>query len=263
VRGLKGHPSLREVQLYDNRLTSAAGLDAMPWLERLTLSNNALTTLADLDALPALERLDVASNRLGRLEAAWLARLPQLKRVNASGNPLQTMPGGFVRDPDAPSYAVQIKPVNAPWPVVRVGQTPLAEAVRQDAYAAHDAAQVHRVEELPRTRGRWQKVQSKTRSRSGLSTTAHEEGRAEYLDGVQSRSFDIDQAVMVTATATVERGRLRVYLKHREGGYGYAEAIPGKPLRITGRLITGPTKYLVYFQSVDGRAEGVRWEITR
>jgi hypothetical protein len=263
VRRLEGHPALREVQLYDNRLTVAAGLAGMPWLERLTLSNNALTTLADLSALPALKRLDVASNRLERLDPAWLAGFPNLRRVDVSGNPLRTIPDGFVRDPDAPSYAVQVKPSDAPWPVVAVGQTPLAEAVRQDAYAAHDAAEVHRVGDLPRTRGRWYKVRSRTRARSGLSSTAYEEGQADYLDGVQSRSFDVDQGLTVTVTAEVERGCLRAYLRHRDGGYGYAEAIPGKPLRLTGRLITGTSKYLVYFESVEGRAEGVRWEVTR
>lgn len=258
--GLTGHPALQQVELYGNRLTSAQALAHMPWLERVELGDNALTTL-DLGDLPGLQNVQASSNRIEQVDRSWLAQYPELRYVNLERNPLRALPPGFVRRTDAPYSQTEIHPADSTWPILEVGYTPVAERLQDEAYAAHDGSQRHTVAELPRAHGRWQKVRSHGATRTGFSSRAQEQGRADWLQGVQSRSFEVDAALSVSVTASVEQGRLRVYLKSTEAGYQYAEALPGKPLRISGRLITGTTRYLVYFEAVGGRAEGVAWTI--
>ncbi len=258
--GLTGHPSLKDVDLYGNRLTSAVAFDGLPWLERLNLGGNALTTLEGLGHLPALKNLDVVSNRLSHLDEQWWSGCPALQHVSAARNPIQALPPGFVHRNDAATYEVQIQPEGKPWPCIEVRDTPIAEQLQQQTYAAHDGTQVHRVSVLPRAHGRWQKAWSSGATRTGLSSGVHEQGHADWLQGVQARTFAVDEAVTVTITASVEHGRLRVYL--RDGThYQYTEAIPGKPLRISGSLITGTDRYVAYFEAVGGRAERLVWSI--
>jgi hypothetical protein len=88
------------------------------------------------------------------------------------------------------------------------------------------------------------------------------QGTAQWFEGAQSISFDLNHGIMVTATASIEKGRLRLYLEDREGGYQYAEAIPGKPLRISGSLISLGRGYFIYLESVGGRVESLRWTVS-
>lgn len=82
-----------------------------------------------------------------------------------------------------------------------------------------------------------------------------------WLNGTYTKGFDVDQAVWVTVIASVEQGRIRAYLADAQGGYYYAEGIPGTPLQLSGRLLTSTSTYRVMLESVDGRAEGIQWTV--
>jgi len=120
------------------------------------------------------------------------------------------------------------------------------------------------VSELPRGRGRVQGSRRRGRVRTGFSQSVGAEGTIRWIRGRHSVSFDTDAGLTVTATASVERGRFRVYLRDPDTeGYRWAEARPGEPLRLSGRLISGLKSYFIYVEAVGyGRAEGVRWTVT-
>lgn len=119
------------------------------------------------------------------------------------------------------------------------------------------------VSELPRGRGRVQGSRRRGRVRTGFSKGVDAEGTIRWMSGRHSVSFDTDAGLTVTATASVERGRFRVYLRDPDSeGYRWAEARPGEPLRLSGRLISGLKSYFIYVEAVGyGRAEGVRWTV--
>lgn len=262
---LAGHPRLERVELYGNRLATLEGVAEMPRLAYLGVGGNRLTTLAGLRDLPALRTLQAGSNRLGTVEVGVLAALPALAHVSLSNNDVGSVP---------PGYALKARPaVLAPedggLPELDLGANPVAAVLRQQAEARqyqadarHDGTQVHHAGALPRGRGRWQGTTRRGSEHNGLSASHLDvRGTAAWLDGAQSLPFALRRQAWVTATASVEKGRLRLYLADPDGAYRYAEALPGRPLRLSGRLISG-TRYFVYFESVGGRAEGIRWTVT-
>jgi len=119
------------------------------------------------------------------------------------------------------------------------------------------------VSDLPRGRGRVQGSRRRGRVRTGFSQSVGAEGTIRWVRGRHSLSFDTDAGLTVTATASVERGRFRIYLRDPDSeGYRWAEARPGEPLRLSGRLISGLKSYFIYVEAVGyGRAEGVRWTV--
>lgn len=119
------------------------------------------------------------------------------------------------------------------------------------------------VSELPRGRGRIQGSRRRGRVRTGFGKGLDAEGTIRWMSGRHSVSFDTDAGLTVTATASVERGRFRVYLRDPASErYRWAEARPGEPLRLRGRLISGLKSYFIYVEAVGyGRVEGVRWTV--
>ena len=73
---------------------------------------------------------------------------------------------------------------------------------------------------------------------------------------------------------SVETGRVRGYLQYADSGsfspadgYLFAQAVPGRPGRVEGKLDFGggagdTETYAVVFESVDGEARGIRYKIT-
>lgn len=114
---------------------------------------------------------------------------------------------------------------------------------------------------LPRGSGRTQGSRRAASTRTGIASGVSAEGSIRWMRGAQSIGFDVDAGLTVTVTASVERGRFRVYLRDGER-YRWAEASPGEPLRLSGRLITGTSTYLFFAEAVGGRADGIRWHVT-
>ena len=80
---LDGCAQLEELQLFDNPLTSLAGLPPLPKLRALRLRDARLATWpAELEALPALEELDLARTHLPLSRDEVMARLPRLKELH-------------------------------------------------------------------------------------------------------------------------------------------------------------------------------------
>lgn len=259
VGGIARHPILQRLDLGANRLASTDSLSNMPWLETLFLGSNALTSLEGLHDLPALKSLYADANRLTAVDMQ-LPSLPVLRHVSLSGNPIAEMPPGFIRQEDRWG-ATTIMPEDRLMPVINMAQTPLAQRFGMDDRAHHDPAHRYDVASLPRGRGRAQGTTRRGRSGYGpFSSGVHMEGTIDWLDGTHSESFSVDRGLNVTVTASVEKGRLRVYLGTSEGYY-YGLAIPGHPLEISGRLITGTSSYFVYFESEGQRVEGIRWTV--
>ncbi len=259
VSGLAGHPSLVRIDLTANRLTGLEGLSGLPWLESLHVGSNGLTSMVGLEDLPGLRILWAHSNRLQEVEAEVTAGLPSLRFANLEGNPLNSLPPGY-RFRAGPGRAV-IEPLDGTIPEIEINNTPLAEILAEQAQADHDGRRRHHVDQLPRGRGRAQGTTSRGSSGGPISPTIDYEGTMAWLDGTHTQGFEVDQALSVTVTASLDRGRIRVYLADPEKGYAYAEAVPGKPAEIAGRLISGSHSYLVLFESVGGRAEGIRWRV--
>lgn len=261
ITGLAGHPALTWIDLTANRLTAVDGLAGLPRLEMLHLGSNALTALRGLRDLPALQSLYAYRNRLETVEADVLAGLPALRHVSLDGTLLRALPPGY-------TYAgrglrpVVIHPEAGPLPRIEVNNTPLAEALQKQAVADHDPRTVYPVDRLPRGRGTARQASRRGRAQGGLLSDGLDyEGRIGSLSGTLSERFDtLSRQVGVQVTASVERGRLRVYLAASDDGYYYAEALPGKPIAMSGLLISS-TGYFIYFESVGGPAEGIHWTV--
>ena len=258
VTGLASHPSLQQVNLYGNRLTTLDAIAGLPRLDYLNVSGNMLETLDGLRDLPALRRLEAGSNRIAAVDVEGLTAFPGLRAVGLSGNNIRAVPPGFAYD----ARTATLRPEGGA-PELDLRQNPVAEGLEADAVARHDGTAIHHVAELPRGRGRFQGSTRRGRERNGvLSSGLDAQGTAVWFDGAQSISFDLHRGISVTATASVEKGRLRLYLEDADGGYRYAVAIPGKPLRISGPLISLGRGYFIYLESVDGRVEGLRWTVS-
>ncbi len=63
------HPRLRELYLYENKISSLASMGHLPRLEVLLLGSNRLNDLSDLVGLKTLKRLSVTDNHLSDLQS--------------------------------------------------------------------------------------------------------------------------------------------------------------------------------------------------
>lgn len=116
------------------------------------------------------------------------------------------------------------------------------------------------------------KLKSNTHS-GGLEDVGSFETWGEYetLDGVVWISaFNSSDRYTASAEVAVASGTVRVYLavgnpkaihlSADQGGYRYAEASPGKPVKVSGELVVG---YGAFLESVGGAASGVRYRLWR
>ena len=89
-QGFENLSSLRLLALPSNRLTeiSPEALSSLPSLEELYLSHNALTSLSGLQTVSRLRTLDVSNNRIAHL--THLRHLEQLEEFWASSNLLES-----------------------------------------------------------------------------------------------------------------------------------------------------------------------------
>ncbi len=259
ITGLKGHSSITQLFSSNNKLTSIDGLSDMPWLGTLDVSSNAITSLAGLTDMPALRSLTAHSNPITEIEVATFDQLPLLQFVGLSRTAIKEKPERYVYR-GAGEWNVEIVVKDGEVPKVAITDTPLARMLKEQRVETSDGKSVVPVAELPEGRGRVYKTTKKGRSGGILSQTVDYEGTMAGLDGTHSIGFSgLNQSVGVTVKASVEKGKLRVYLRDSQDGYYYKEAIPNRPLEMSGMLITGTTTYLIFFESVGGKAEGITW----
>ncbi|KAJ2496670.1 formin-binding protein [Coemansia sp. RSA 1972] len=84
-------PTLRDLDLYDNRIKRITGLDASPSLQSLDLSFNKIRTIENLDALQDLKELFLVSNRIHVIEN--LSALRSLTYLELGANRIRTIQG--------------------------------------------------------------------------------------------------------------------------------------------------------------------------
>ncbi|MFP6886898.1 MAG: leucine-rich repeat domain-containing protein [Opitutales bacterium] len=68
---LGNHPRLRELYLYENRITNLASMGDLPRLENLLLGGNELTEVSDLSGLKTLKRLVLFDNHLSDIHGLF------------------------------------------------------------------------------------------------------------------------------------------------------------------------------------------------
>ena len=234
-------------------LSPFEGLDR---LKTLSLRGLPIFDASSIPSLPALERLELARTDIARVDADTLARWPRLQWLGLEATPLMRVNGAYDVD----------RPLNHPTLLfakglrMGVNETPLGERLGQTETADHDGTTRYHVDALPRGSGRWQGARRQGRSRTGFASALDVTGSVEWMTGAQSIGFESDRGLVVTVHASVETGRLRMYLAEGSG-YVYAEAIPGRSLTLSGPLITGTSQYVMFAEAVGGRAEGIRWSV--
>ena len=270
IEGLENHSALKRLVLTNNNLSSLAALTGMTQLEELHVSGNQISTLQELDSFPALRSIRAGSNPISSLDRGLLDEFPRLRHVALYQTDIASVPAGFVSGAKNSGLAEivteEMHTDNFPRMRVDISGTPLAEqlASTQLAWEEEQLAKggVVTVDALPQGRGRAQGTKQSGSAGGFLSQSVNAQGTMMWLEGTHSVGFDaLNQSVGVTVKASVEKGRLRVYLKNSEGGFYYALAGPQYPLEISGYLLTGSSKYFIYFESVNGRAEGISWSV--
>jgi hypothetical protein len=79
-------------------------------------------------------------------------------------------------------------------------------------------------------------------------------------------SLDVETArtpseVLVTVSASVETGPVRVYLRAEDGTETSSEARPGAPVTISGLAGRTADGFRVYFEAIEGQASGVSYTV--
>ena len=258
VPSLAGLEALTALDLSGTLVSDVSGLGA-PAIESLSLADTPVRSLDAVPALPALRQLRLEGTRLEALDLADLRRWPALAWVWLGRSPLARVEGAHAVDYALRDPVVRVSPDLG----LSVAGTPFGDRLAAEARAAHDGTARHAAEGLPAMRGRWQGSTRESRTKTGLSTGLEARGTAEWLRGARTLAFGVDRGVVVTVEASVEAGRLRVYVGSGlgESGIVYAEAIPGAPLRVSGPLLSVGRGYFVAVEAVGGRAEGVRWSV--
>ncbi len=265
VTGLQGHPSLREVALTNNKLDSLSVISRIRSLELLHFSGNTISSLEGLTDLPVLRSIHLGTNPITSISTSALEGMPLLRHVALYQTGIFELPEGFTFNSTS-SWKAELVSADGRQIRVDISGTPLAESLAKVQEAEHEsmlaAGEVVQVESLPEGRGRVQGASKRGSSGGLLSQSVNYQGEIDWLDGTYNVGFDmINRSIGVTVTATVQKGKLRVYLKNSQGGFYYKQASPNAPLEISGYLLTGTSTYFVYFESVGGRAEGISWTI--
>lgn len=239
-----------------NPILDLSPLKGLDRLTDLVLRDLPISDPNSIPPLPALERLELARTDIERVDAEALARWPRLRWLELSETPLREVACAYEVDNalDYPTLRLESG--------LRIGvnETLLGRWRQVEAVAAHDGTATQYVDALPRGSGRWQGTRRRERTQSGIGSRVDASGSAEWMTGAHAIQFDIDRGLFVTVTASVERGRLRMYLRDGEG-YTFAEAIPGRALSIQGPLITGTDSYVVFAEAIGGRVEGILWSV--
>lgn len=247
---------LTDLDASGNPLEDVAPLAALDRLSDLSLRDTRIGDLRSIPPLPDLQRLNLSRTSVTHVDAEVIARWPRLQWLGVSSTLVSEARGSFEvdraqNDPTLRHAGYQIS----------IRETPLGDRLAREAFQAHDGSARQRVADLPRGSGRWQDARRRGWTQTGLQRQLDVSGSAAWMTGARSIAFDVDRGLAVTVTASIESGRLRVYL--REGdGYAYAEAIPGKPLTLQGPLITGTDSYVFFVEAVGGRVHGLRWHVS-
>lgn len=278
IENFKGGEKLSHLDLSLNKLTSLAGLPNLPNLTYLGLEGNQLTTLEGLGELPRLRTVKLSNNHLESVDQ--LAALPMLESVDLKSNKITTLPNFQQKiarleiegNPAATAAALQ-KGQKKPKPKLVLPA---------------DAA---RVSSLPAINGSLYgggTFHSKTTKNSSFAMATPSSFRFEQsgksLSGTAGLNFipGLLSIRSVRVTISVEKGRVRIYLKHPgdfkfvEERYGkkrltevpnedfiYAEASPRHPCTLQGWIMRPKyCKYEVVLEALDGYASGLSYVIT-
>ena len=226
LEGLSGHGTLRDLSLAGGGLTSLAGLINLPQLKELNLDDNKLRSLAELKGLPALKKVSARNNQLTESPA-----LGDKMAIVLDGNPI-----GKAAEPATTATT----PAPAPG-----GLLP----------------------ELPKCQGKTtgrgpHEREGGLRGNPPLAAS----GVYDSLVGATNLGMvKVDNAdPTVDAEISVATGRVRLYLEDQSRkGYLHAEATPGHPARLNGRLIFSAQAFGIVVESLDGTATGLRYRVTR
>ena len=276
IKNFKGGEKLDHLDLSLNKLTSLAGLPNLPNLTYLGLEGNQLTTLEGLGELPQLRTVKLSNNHLESVDQ--LAASPMLESVDLKSNKITALPK-FQRE--IARLEIEGNPVAA---AIQKGQKKPRPKLVLPAEAA-------RVSSLPAIEGRLYgggPFHSKTTKKSDFAMATPSSFRFEQsgnsLSGTAGLNFipGLLSIRSVRVTISVEKGRVRIYLKHPgdfkfiEERYGkkrmtevpnedflYAEASPGQPCTLQGWIMRLKyCKYEVVLKALDGPASGISYVIT-
>lgn len=237
-------PALEVLWLTGCTVPRLDGLRGHGALRDLSLAGSGLTSLAGLADLPRLEELNLDDNKLRSL--AELKDLPALKKVSARNNQLT----------EPPSLGAKM--------AINLDGNPISKAGEP---APTTSAAAGSVPELPKLKGKTtgrgpHSVEGGLLGNPPLTAT----GVYESLTGMKPMGIvPVDNAdSTVDVELSVETGRVRVYLEPQSRkGYLYAEATPGHPARLNGRMIYGISAFEIPIESMDGTATGLRYRVTR
>jgi len=275
IKNFKGGEKLSHLDLSLNKLISLAGLPNLPNLTYLGLEGNQLTTLEGLGELPQLRTVKLSNNRLE--SADLLAALPMLESVDLKSNKITALP----------NFQKKIARLEIEGNPVATAPTG-PKKPRSRLVLPADAA---RVSSLPVINGRLYGggvFHSKMTKKSDFAMTTPSSFRFERsgnsLSGTAGLNFipGLLSIRSVRVTISVEKGRVRIYLKHPgdfkfvKDRYGkkrlteiptrdfiYADASPGQPCTLQGQILRPKyCKYEVVLEALDGQASGLSYVIT-
>lgn len=278
LKNLKGGEKLKFLDFALNNLTSLKELPELPNLYTLNLSENQLTTLEGIPPLPNLRELILNDNYLESVDELVGPSYPRLVSLNLKNNRIKKLPefGGKISKVKTEGNLI-------PKPVKKEATPPSETRVLKPG----------RVLALPEINGKfygggmYHTKSTGPSVRIGTTTPktfrfAQEDKTLEGISGFNimlGSNYDVNEAKV---TITVEKGRVRVYLKHagdsvwvEDERYGkipktkpndefvYKDAEPGKPCSIEGLTLSPKfAKYDIILEALDGKAEGVSYEAT-
>jgi hypothetical protein len=275
IKNFKGGEKLSHLDLSLNKLTSLAGLPNLPDLTYLGLEGNQLTTLEGLGELPRLRTVRLSNNHLESVDP--LAALPVLESVDLKSNKITVLP-------DFKHKMARLEIEGNPVAAAPTGpEKPVPRLVLP--------AEAARVSSLPVINGRLYGggiFHSKMTKKSDFAMAAPSSFRFERsgssLSGTGGLNFipGLLSIRSVRVTISVEKGRVRIYLKHPgdfkfvKDRYGkkrltqiptrdfiYADASPGQPCTLQGQILRPKyNKYEVVLEALDGQASGISYVIT-
>eukprot|EP00741_Cyanophora_paradoxa_P003422 tig00000704_g3325.t1 len=94
IEGLSALSSLKHLDLYGNRLTSAeTGLESLASLTHLDLSYNEMRSMGSIKHMTELQTLYLCSNKISSIDSATLACLTKLKTLELGSNRIREING--------------------------------------------------------------------------------------------------------------------------------------------------------------------------
>ncbi|MEM1415786.1 MAG: hypothetical protein AAGH15_12840, partial [Myxococcota bacterium] len=227
-----------------NALPSLAGLEGrtLAWLDA---SRNALSDVGALLSVAGLEELNVRQNRIEAIPPALARRFPAAFGAN-------------------PGHEEGV------W---KLHLADRAEARRRERERALAEATGPRAPALPggtlRLRGRSLHVVTAGEDWSATGTVDEARGRGVLALGQVDPVRDIGTGKLHPAPVRVvvrsREGRVRLFLRPRgneESGFPFADAAPGQPARLRGRLVRDALGFGVVLEVLDGVARGLEVEVT-